>query len=429
MYWKKSDWSAAELLTVTTLADSGPGSLREALSASGNRIVVFAVSGVIAVKSELDIDDPFCWVCGYTAGKNGVVLVGDGTVDSIVNVNTSDVILQGLTILCNNDGEGTRSLSVANRGENPRRIWLQHLATGVSEDENVIIWYDTQDVTYKDCISAFSLLPDGKGPNLGSEGGGNYWVERNIFYGHRQRLPRTKADGGPIHLVNNLSMNHQGSGASVRNTDGCELHAYGNIDWQEAGNADYYISTDSDSPVFHDDNWLIRGSERTTDGIVKDGKGIWSEAGFSYIDTPDELLGVLGANTGNQFYLDDSYQFRPRNDPFTDYVLDLVADGKFAEVKSSYNISGWVAVANETISRTLDAGKLFDAALQGGVPDVPLPKPDPEPEPDPGDPPEPEPEQPPVEVDLSAIEERLDSIDSKLDEVVGFTQALRSAMR
>lgn len=42
---------------VSNLEDSGPGSLREALEASGRRVVVFAVSGTIDVREQIVVDD------------------------------------------------------------------------------------------------------------------------------------------------------------------------------------------------------------------------------------------------------------------------------------------------------------------------------------------------------------------------------------
>ena len=420
MYWTNDDWMDANILTVTTLADSGAGSLRAALSASGKRVIVFAVSGLITVRSELDIDYPRCWECGYTAGEFGVVLVGDGSTESIINVNTSDVILQGLTILCNNSGEGTRSVSVAERGKNPKRILLQNLATGVSEDENVIIWYDTQYVTYRDSISAFSLLPGGKGPNLGSEGGGNYLVERNIFYGHRQRLPRTKADSGPIFLVNNLAMNHQGSGASVRNSDGCELHAYGNIDWQKEDSADYYISTDSDSSVYHDGNWIIRGDDVYKTNIVKSNRGTQKKAGYGYIENLVHLMEELIKVSGNSTYLDNDYVRRHRQDPFTRYVSSLVMNGEFLEVKSSYaELDDWTRLSPTALVSNWTMERLIKVALR-------LQRPDPDPDPDPRPDPDPDPDPEPIP---DAIEKRLVSIETKLGEVVDFIRSLRDAMK
>ena len=50
------------LITVTTLAAEGPGSLREALAAPGPRTIVFEVGGVIDIRESLVITEPFATV-------------------------------------------------------------------------------------------------------------------------------------------------------------------------------------------------------------------------------------------------------------------------------------------------------------------------------------------------------------------------------
>jgi pectate lyase len=47
-----------KVIEVTTLNDSGPGSLRGALQKQGPRIVVFRVAGIIRLEANLDIDNP-----------------------------------------------------------------------------------------------------------------------------------------------------------------------------------------------------------------------------------------------------------------------------------------------------------------------------------------------------------------------------------
>lgn len=76
---------------VNSLADSGPGTLRDAAQvASGSRTVVFGVSGYIDLTSQISITNPFITIAGQSS-PGGVTVRG-----SRVKVLASNVIIRGM---------------------------------------------------------------------------------------------------------------------------------------------------------------------------------------------------------------------------------------------------------------------------------------------------------------------------------------------
>lgn len=111
-FFPEIDWQSitdggrgGEILRVTTLANDGPGSLREAIEAEGARIIVFEVGGVIDLgKETLAVTNPHLTIAGQTAPSPGITLIRGG-----IDVKTNDVIIQHLRIRPGDNGEARGS--------------------------------------------------------------------------------------------------------------------------------------------------------------------------------------------------------------------------------------------------------------------------------------------------------------------------------
>ena len=60
------------VIEVTSLADSGPGTLREAVDAEGPRTVVFRIGGDIHLQSPITVQNPYITIAGQTAPGDGI---------------------------------------------------------------------------------------------------------------------------------------------------------------------------------------------------------------------------------------------------------------------------------------------------------------------------------------------------------------------
>jgi pectate lyase len=118
-----------EVFLVTTLNDSGPGSLREAVEAKGPRTVIFRVGGVIETKG-LAIREPYITIAGQTAPGDGICIKkAEGSGDAFDLSGTHDVIIRFLRFRAGNNTGEEASAERANRGDSFR----------VYDSENFII--------------------------------------------------------------------------------------------------------------------------------------------------------------------------------------------------------------------------------------------------------------------------------------------------
>lgn len=120
---------------VRSLADSGPGTLREAVDASGPRTVVFQVAGIIQLDSNLSINHPFITIAGQTAPGDGVCVRGATT-----EINTHDVIIRHMRFRRGNLKKKDDAL-----GGNPvGNIIIDHVTASWGLDENLTLYRHMQ---------------------------------------------------------------------------------------------------------------------------------------------------------------------------------------------------------------------------------------------------------------------------------------------
>jgi pectate lyase len=139
-----------EVYIVTNLNDSGPGSLRDAVSAP-NRTVVFAVSGTIDLQSMLRINQPNITIAGQTAPGDGICT----RYYTIAVENTHDVIVRFLHARLGDQKEQESDAFDVNNGCHD--VIIDHVSATWSVDECLSTAGNDQNITIQWCIIAEGL--------------------------------------------------------------------------------------------------------------------------------------------------------------------------------------------------------------------------------------------------------------------------------
>lgn len=118
---------------MTSLADSGPGTLREACEKGGARIVVFNVAGIIKLNSPIHIRAPYISILGQTAPGDGVCVTGDSFL-----IDTHDVVVRhmrfrrgAMDVAFRDDALGGNAVG---------NILIDHVSSSWGLDENMSIY-------------------------------------------------------------------------------------------------------------------------------------------------------------------------------------------------------------------------------------------------------------------------------------------------
>ncbi|MDN5203135.1 T9SS type A sorting domain-containing protein [Fulvivirgaceae bacterium BMA10] len=218
------------VIYVTNLNDSGTGSLRAALEASGTRTVLFKVSGTIVLESPIRIRSGNLTIAGESS-PNGIT-----TRKSPVFIAASNVIVRYMRFRLGNEANksGYDALSISGNDKDIDGIIIDHCSISWAKDENLSVvgtvstinpppYYGVSDVTIQNCIVSEGLATHAFGGFIKYQVT-NISVLKNLFAHNVQRNPNV--NGATGELINNVIYNWGGRGVTL--DDVSQLNVIGN---------------------------------------------------------------------------------------------------------------------------------------------------------------------------------------------------------
>ena len=347
-----------KVIVVTSLGDSGPGTLRDACEQGGARIVVFNVSGIIRLKTPLIIRAPYLTLAGQSAPGDGVCVAGES-----VWINTHDVVVRFMRFRRGETNVGRRDDAI---GGNPvGNIMIDHVSASWGLDENMSMYrhmyndstgipeqkLGTVNITIQNSI--FSECLDTWNHAFGSTlGGENCTFIRNLWADNAGRNPSIGWNG-IFNFVNNVVFNWV-----HRSTDGGDYRAMYNIinNYYKPGPA-----TPRNEPVGYRilkpesgrsklkyqvygrayvSGNVVEGNDKVTKDNWNGGVQIedMADAGKykDYIKVSNPLpmpeFGILSANVALEYVLGNAGATLPKRAPVDARIVQQVRSGKISSL-------------------------------------------------------------------------------------------------
>lgn len=323
-----------EIVKVTTLADSGKGSLRWALEElDGPRIVVFDVSGEINLKDAVKVNGDVT-VAGQTS-PGGVTVTG-----AKLRVVESDVIIRGLQFRPG-DGAGDAAdnrdgISIGSSSETVKNVVIDGNSFTWSVDELVTVWYGSQNVSITNNIMAEALQSSihPKGDHsmglLVGDGSSNVTIAGNLLAHNEFRNATVKDDAKQIEFINNVIYNYGPHG--FLGHEGTTAHIIGNAyiaGADSAGRAAIQLKSPESGTAYYLEDNIAEVDGGATDKIKN-----------SYVFEPSNVT-VLPSSKVVDHVLSNAGARYPELNSVDERIIQSVKDGTGRIIDSPDEVGGY----------------------------------------------------------------------------------------
>src|SRR5688572_1693169 len=286
---------------VTSLADSGAGTLRDAVS-QGKRHIVFDVAGTITLASDLNIYDSYVTIDGASAPAPGITIRQPNSRNTTIYARSSagvhDIVVQHLRV------DGQANGAHTNRGDifgmdgqdGPvYNVVIDHVTGTASSDGVFDLWGRVYNVTisWNLITDTVTALHFSRAESVRE----NVSIHHNVFARNNERQVRIKYDS-KLDLVNNIIwgwswIDGAGRGLDIDTTHSVDpvLNVVNNYYHQANGSADdaiVYSGGLGNARVYMSGN-VVPSGERDTAGTTSTPLDI--PAGARVTTYPTQSLG------------------------------------------------------------------------------------------------------------------------------------------
>ncbi len=376
---------------VTNLNDSGVGSLRACVIASGPRTCIFKVGGTITLSSQLVVTNPYITIAGQTAPGGGITLrKNSGSGGDLITSKTHDVIVRYISGRVGPGGEDHVTQLSSNNSTSIYNIIFDHCSFSWGVDSIWETWYQTHNVTLqwsfisegldcsthsKGCHSKGVMIGGYKqGENSTSRGSYDVSLHHNLMAHNGERTPLMQFCGTG-QVVNNITYNPYWT-FSHQELNCIDPNYQSNVNWignyhkqgpdsTSTKNLKVSVTGNNGKGGAYVANNLSRLKNKSTDSNwVIEANGFIVNTPFpapaitttSATDAYDNVLNEGGNSKG----IDCNGNWFNRRDSIDARVVNEVKTGTGHIIDDPSEVGGWITIAGGTACTDTDRDGIPD---------------------------------------------------------------------